>query len=226
YVPSRVTDRPAFISIDVDSIDPTINPPVGQQINHSESESYPEEDLGQEDYCPLNIAEEHLPNTSSQPAILDVSQCNIPIAEEDTTLEQTVPTKTHVSPSDLRPYPRVSQDPTSMLPKKKKRSGRSRVLTDTPEKDQIEVEHNKKVEKESQRLKRCLLKEIQVNNKRNTTYSKPAAVEKRHRQRKEPQDNVNNKENDTHVNKNCDEPPVSCTTRSGRVSRRKVINDV
>lgn len=173
----------------MDSIDPTINPPVGQQINHSESESYPEEDLGQgkilvyfklckykviltlstEDHCPLNIAEEHLPNTSSQPAILDVSQCNIPIVEEDTTLEQTVPTKTHVSPSDLRPYPRVSQDPTSMLPKKKKRSGRSRVLTDTPEKDQIEVEHNKKVEKESQRLKRCLLKEIQVNNKRNTT---------------------------------------------------------
>ena len=77
----------------MDSIDPTINPPVGQQISHSESESYPEVDLGQrkilfyfklcknkviltlstEDHCPLNIAEEHLPITSNQPAILDVS---------------------------------------------------------------------------------------------------------------------------------------------------------
>jgi hypothetical protein len=47
-----------------------------------------------------------------------------------------------------------------MLPRKNKRSCRSRVLTDTPEKDQIEAESNKKVEKESQRLKRCLLKEI------------------------------------------------------------------
>ena len=98
-----------------------------------------------------------MPYTSSQPAILE---CDIPIAEEDTTLEQTAPTKTHVSPSsDLRPFPRVSQNPTLMLPRKKKRSCRSRVLTDT-EKDQIEAEHNKKVEKESQRLKRCLLKEI------------------------------------------------------------------
>jgi hypothetical protein len=50
-----------------------------------------------------------LPYTSSQPAILE---CDIPIAEENTTLEQTVPTKTHVSPSsDLRPYPKVSQEP-------------------------------------------------------------------------------------------------------------------
>jgi hypothetical protein len=50
-----------------------------------------------------------LPYTSSQPAILE---CDIPIAEENTTLEQTVPAKTHVSPSsDLRPYPRVSQEP-------------------------------------------------------------------------------------------------------------------
>ncbi len=73
--------------------------------------------LSTEDHCALNVAEEHLPNTSSQPAILYVSQCDIPIAEEDTTLEQTVPTKTHVSPSDLRPYPRVSQDRTSMLPR-------------------------------------------------------------------------------------------------------------
>jgi len=182
--------------------------------------------LSTDDHCPLNIAEEHLPNTSSQPAILDVSQCDIPIAEEDTTLEQTVPTKTHVSPSDFRPYPTVTQDPTSMLPRKNKRSGRSRVLTGTPEKDQIEVEHNKKVEKESHWLKRCSLKEIQVNNKRNAAQSKPAAAEKRHRQRKEPQDNVSNKENDTHVNNNFDEPPSSCTTRSGRVSRRKVINDI
>jgi len=86
------------------------------------------------------------------------AQCDITIAEEDTTLEQTVPTKTHVSPSDLRPYPRVSQDPTSIMPRKNKRSGRSRVLTDTPEKDKIEVEHNKKVQEESQRLKRCLFK--------------------------------------------------------------------
>jgi len=31
----------------MDSIDPTINPPVGQQISHSESESYPEADLDQ-----------------------------------------------------------------------------------------------------------------------------------------------------------------------------------
>jgi hypothetical protein len=46
-----------------------------------------------------------------------------------------------------------------MLPRMNKRSGRIRVLTD-PEKDKIEAEHNKKVEKESQRLKRCLLKEI------------------------------------------------------------------
>ncbi|EFX76905.1 hypothetical protein DAPPUDRAFT_106666 [Daphnia pulex] len=93
----------------------------------------------EEEHCPLNIAEEHLPYTSSQPAILDVSQCEIPIAEEDTTLEQTVPTKTHVSPSSvLRPYPRVSQDPTSMLPRKNNRSGRSRVLTEIPE-DQIEA---------------------------------------------------------------------------------------
>jgi hypothetical protein len=65
-----------------------------------------------------------------------------------------------------------------------------------------------------------------VKNKRNATQSKPAAAEKRHRQRKEPQDNVSNKENDTHVKNNFDEPPVSCTTRSVRVSRRKVINDI
>ena len=75
---------------------------------------------------------DHLPNTSNLPAILDVSQCDMPIAEEDTALEKPVPTKTYVSPSDVRPYLRLSQDPTSMLPRKNKKSGRSRVLTDTP----------------------------------------------------------------------------------------------
>jgi hypothetical protein len=75
---------------------------------------------------------DQLPKTSNLPAILDVGQCDMPIAEEDTALAKPVPTKRYVSPSDVRPYLRLSQDPTSMLPRKNKKSGRSRVLTDTP----------------------------------------------------------------------------------------------
>jgi hypothetical protein len=70
--------------------------------------------------------------TSNLPALLDVSQCDMLIAEEDTALEKPLVTKTYVSPSDVRPYLRLSQDPTSMLPRKNKKSGRSRVLTDNP----------------------------------------------------------------------------------------------
>ena len=166
--------------------------------------------LATEEHFPLNIAEDQIAEDH--------------ITEEETTLQHFVPTKTHVTPADIRPYPRVSQDATS---RKNKRSGRSRVLTDTPEKEQIEAEHNKKIEKESHRLKRCLLKESQVNNKKNASQIKPAATEKRPHKRKEPQqDNTSNKENVTHVNNNCDESPVACKTRSGRVSRRKIINDV
>ena len=67
-----------------------------------------------------------------------------------------------------------------------------------------------------------------MSNKSNATQSGPAAAEIRRRRLKKPQDNVSNKENETHViNNNCDvQFSVSCTTRSGRVSRRKIINDV
>jgi hypothetical protein len=200
--------------------------------------------LATEENCPLNItedqiAEDHIneEETTLEHSVateehgpLNITEDQIAeyhIVEEETTLQHSVPKNTHVSPSDVRPYPRVSQDATSMLPRRNKRSGRSRVLTDTPEKDQIEAEHNKKIEKESQRLKRCFLKESQVKNKKNASQSKSPAAEKRPHKRKEPQqDNASNKENVTHVNNNCDETPVACKTRSGRVSRRKIINDV
>ena len=168
--------------------------------------------LATEEHCSLNIAEDQIAEDY--------------ITEEETTFEHFLPTKTLVSPSDVRPYPKVTKDATSMLPRKNKRSVRSRVLTDTSENDQIEAEHKKKIEKEGQPLKRCLLKERQVSNKKNASQSKAAAAEKRPRKRKEPPDNVSNKENVTHVNNNCDETPVACTTRSGCVSRRKIMNDV
>jgi hypothetical protein len=54
----------------------------------------------------------------------------------------------HVSPRELRPLPQVSQEtPSGPRPKSNNPLGRTRILTDTPEKNLIEEDHKKRRKK-------------------------------------------------------------------------------
>jgi hypothetical protein len=84
-----------------------------------------------------------------------VEMIPLPTFNEQILSDSTSFVLRHVSPRELRPLPQVSQEtPSGPRPKSNNRLGRTRILTDTPEKYLIEEDHKKKEEKENKRKER------------------------------------------------------------------------
>jgi hypothetical protein len=74
-----------------------------------------------------------------------VEMIPLPTFNEQILSDSTSFVLRHVSPRELRPLPQVSQEtPSGPRPKSNNRLGRTRILTDTPEKNLIEEDHKKK----------------------------------------------------------------------------------
>lgn len=87
---------------------------------------------------PIDEVTASLPIHSGTPASQSILQ-NTPVVQS---------MDIYVSAREIRPLPQVSQDtPTGPRPRSNRRLGRTRILTDTPEKNLIEEEHKKMEEK-------------------------------------------------------------------------------
>ncbi|KAK4009659.1 hypothetical protein OUZ56_018805 [Daphnia magna] len=72
-----------------------------------------------------------------------------------------------VLPRELQPLPQVPQNtPMGPRPRSNRRLGRTRILTDTPEKDLIEQEHKKMEEKKRKVSEKKNIKEGLENEKK------------------------------------------------------------
>lgn len=150
-----------------------------------------------------------------------VEMIPLPTFNEQILSDSTSFVLRHVSPRELRPLPQVSQEtPSGPRPKSNNRLGRTRILTDTPEKYLIEEDHKKKEEKENKRKERENKKEEKGKKKTNRELipEKKKVAKKR-------------KKNEENVDPDCDgekacQPLVPQTTRTGRLIKKKKITDL
>jgi hypothetical protein len=156
----------------------------------------------------------------------------------------------NISFSTIRPFPRVEQNQETIrrTQRQTSRLGRTRILTDTPEKNAIEEEYNKKKEKEnkkkSTKSKRCLIPEKGKQlSKKKKNEEKEVTVDvgsggcfrlsnKKPKKGKNLRQNTKNKEND---DEQCEEEDDEsdgcytfndCVTRSGRSVHRPIRTNV
>lgn len=134
----------------------------------------------------------------------------------------------YVSPIEVRPFPQVVQTTPTAPRKNNSRIGRTRILTDTPEKNQLEDEHRKKEEKEKKREER-------INKKGAKRVIHPPGKSKTNKKSKraDKENCVPHSDDETdrvadldgHEEQHQPTTPPRCT-RAGRIVRRKKITNV
>ncbi|KAK4037544.1 hypothetical protein OUZ56_029576 [Daphnia magna] len=158
YAPSFVTERPNPITLDnslpendqatENTMDTLLsNTPLSADVVIS---CPPTDEAGS-----VNVTEnvKNLFFSSTIADLIESIYAISPLVKENsgTSLTSTTSTsttdgviKSHVSPVDIRPLPQVSQYIQNLSrPKRNSRAGSAKVLTDTPEKNKIELEHQK-----------------------------------------------------------------------------------
>lgn len=143
--------------------------------------------------------------------------------------------KSHVSPIDIRPFPQVSQS-IQNVPRKKtnSRAGSAKILTDTPEKNKIELEHKNKQDQEmkkNERKEKMLAKRAQNAPAKNKARKKTKISETENCSPDEIVAGLNVETDppvydEEQVNGQHLQPTPPCRTRAGRIVRRKIIDNV
>ncbi|KZS05314.1 Uncharacterized protein APZ42_031538 [Daphnia magna] len=117
-------------------------------------------DAGTNAVLPINAVTAALPIDMVTPAVLPIYS-GIPASQSMVTNTPVV------LPRELQPLPQVPQNtPMGPRPRSNRRLGRTRILTDTPEKDLIEQEHKKMEEKKRKVSEKKNIKEGLENEKK------------------------------------------------------------
>lgn len=137
-------------------------------------------------------------------------------ATSDAYSSPTISPVPYVSPKEIRPLPQVHQaTATGPRPKSNNKLGRTRILTDTPEKNRIEEEHRKKEEKEMKRMEKG--KNVEQNGKKKK-LNRELLPEKRKLTKKRKSNEENDKPDEELDAPNL--PHVPQVTRTGRVVKK------
>jgi hypothetical protein len=117
------------------------------------------EPFTEEDFLTSFVTDRPMPtdNDVGHSCVQSSSNLSLSQVDEDTNMShflQCTPSTSQtlaLSPADIRPYPKA--EPRKLVLSKKGRKGRTKILTDTPEKEEIERQTNKRKQKKMQKTK-------------------------------------------------------------------------
>ena len=155
YLMSSVTDRPDPSSTECSSKEPTSECSIDIPVTDANVNSWPDTltelfETSNENFASSDVINEKTPHTLP----------SIPL--QLPSVKSTTP----ISPVDIRPYPKAEK---CKLSKGGRKKGRTRILTDTPEKEAIEKEMDEKLRKMKRAKSENLIKtEKMFRNKKKT----------------------------------------------------------
>jgi hypothetical protein len=145
YLMSSVTDRPDTSTTESSSKEPSKECSIDLPVTDANVSSWPD--------TRTEIVETSNENLVSSDVITEKTTDTLPsIPLQLPSVKSTTP----ISPADIRPYPKAEK---RKLSKRGRKKGRTRILTDSPEKEAIEKEIEEKLKRKVKKAKfECLPK--------------------------------------------------------------------